>query len=193
MGIHVSATGFKPQLPVLQRLPERRCSTLASVLIVVVRLARRDFNRVMSGGRRSNIADAHSRHSERMAVMGSDARTVAPLTRVIQMANPSVDTDRFTTSNSPVGYLVRAFARGLQSLATLVLSGCFTTHHLATYLQGWAQAKEVAAETCPDIAGRYLNASGTRSPDWGSNMNYFCVTARKKAPIGSATSTLRRI
>jgi hypothetical protein len=62
------------------------------------------------------------------------------------------------------------------------LSGCFTTNHLATYPQGWAQAKEVAAETCPDIAGRYLNASGTRSPDWDFNMNYFCVTAAQRSP-----------
>jgi hypothetical protein len=84
--------------------------------------------------------------------------------------------------NSPGRYLVRAFACGFQLLATVVLSGCFTTNHLAIYPQGWAQPKEVAAETCPDIAGRYLNSSGTRSPDWGSNMHYFCVTAAQKSP-----------
>ena len=58
-------------------------------------------------------------------------------------------------------------------LAAAVSSGC-SANHMAVYPAAWPQEKAVTSTTCPEIAGRYLNA-GTQSPDWSANMDYFCV------------------
>jgi hypothetical protein len=64
-------------------------------------------------------------------------------------------------------------ARVCLLLAALLLSGCFRAY-TTVYPPEWPQAKALPAETCPDIAGRYLNA-GIGSPGWDSNMKYFCT------------------
>jgi hypothetical protein len=58
-------------------------------------------------------------------------------------------------------------------LVAAVLAGC-SANHVAVYPSDWPQEKPLASATCPEIAGRYLNA-GTQSPDWSANMDYFCV------------------
>jgi len=58
-------------------------------------------------------------------------------------------------------------------LLAAVLSGC-SANYIAVYPAAWPQEKAVNSATCPEIAGRYLN-TGTQSPDWSTNMDYFCV------------------
>jgi hypothetical protein len=67
----------------------------------------------------------------------------------------------------------RLVARGCLLLAASLLSGCFRAY-TTVYPPAWPQAKAIPAETCPDIAGRYLNA-GIGSPGWYSNMKHFCT------------------
>ena len=67
----------------------------------------------------------------------------------------------------------RLVARGSILLAAALLSGCFRAYS-TVYPSEWPQAKAVPAETCPDIAGRYLNA-GIGSPGWVSDMQHFCT------------------
>jgi hypothetical protein len=65
-------------------------------------------------------------------------------------------------------------------LATAVLSGC-SVNHMAVYPAAWPQEEAVTSATCPEIAGRYLNA-GTPSPDWSANMQFFCVKWPHRRP-----------
>ena len=67
----------------------------------------------------------------------------------------------------------RRFTFGLSLLAAVVLSGCFGANHVAPYPSEWPQAKTLAQDTCPMIAGRYLNA-GTPGEGLAASMQFFC-------------------
>jgi hypothetical protein len=61
-------------------------------------------------------------------------------------------------------------------VVTTILSGCFATNRTSPYPQDWPQANTIGSETCPVIAGQYLNA-GTPSPGLGASMGFLCSQA----------------
>lgn len=67
----------------------------------------------------------------------------------------------------------RLIARGCLLSAISLLYGCYAAH-MSVYPSGWPEAKTIPADTCPQIAGRYVNI-GIRSSDWDSNMKHFCT------------------
>jgi hypothetical protein len=72
------------------------------------------------------------------------------------------------------------FLPGCFFLVAAALSGCFATTRTSPYPPDWPLAKTIGSETCPVIAGRYLNA-GTPSQGLGASMGFFCSQGRRSS------------